>query len=109
MQFNWPALKYGLVLAGMDVLAFPFVKHISLGGLSLGWMIVPTIFYALDPYILLQSMRFEGLAIMNLLWNMMSNILIIFIGVYLFEERITLLKWIGISLSLVSICLLSSV
>ena len=102
MTLNWNALYYGISLAGMDVLAFPFVKLVSLGWNPL-FMILPTLLYALDPYFLLQSLKYENLAIMNLLWNLLSNILITVMGIYLFQEKISRFKTIGVLLGLISI------
>jgi multidrug transporter EmrE-like cation transporter len=102
MSLNWKPLLFGTGLAGMDILAFPFVKLVHLGWNPL-WMIVPTLIYALDPYILLQSLQFENLSIMNLLWNLLSNIFITVIGVLVFKEKISKFKTIGILLGLISI------
>ena len=106
MYLKFDTLAYGLVLAGIDVLAFPFVKYVRMG-LHPMWMIVPVFLYAIDPFILLQSLKIEQIAIMNLVWNLMSNILITCMGVLVFQEAIPLGKWIGILLSMVSILLMT--
>ena len=105
-MFKFETILYGMSLAGMDVLAFPFVKYVSMG-LSPVWMIVPVALYAIDPLILLQSLKIEHLAIMNLVWNLMSNVLITFMGVAIFQEAMPFRKWIGIGLSMVSIMLMT--
>lgn len=101
-MFNHETLIYGLLLAGIDVLAFPFVKYVSMG-LNSVWIIIPVLFYALDPIILLQSLKIEHITIMNLTWNLMSNILITFMGLVMFKEVISTTKWLGVILSFISI------
>lgn len=102
MSLNWNSLMFGAGLAGMDILAFPFVKLVSLGWHPI-WMILPTMIYALDPYILLQSLKYENLSIMNLFWNLLSNIFVTVIGVFVFKEKISKFKTVGIFLGLISI------
>ena len=105
-MFKLGTLFYGICLAGIDVLAFPFVKYVSMG-MNPVWMIVPVVLYAIDPLILLQSLHHENIAIMNLVWNLMSNMLIAFMGVAIFQETIPPLKWIGILFSMISIVLMT--
>jgi len=83
----------------MDVIMQPIAKLVSTKSLSLGWMMIPTLVYALNPWIFLQSLRSEGIAILNLVWNLVSNVFIVIIGIVVFNEQMTQLKWIGIVLS----------
>ena len=103
---RWVVLGYGALLAFMDVLMQPVTKLVSTNALPLVWMGLPTVAYAMNPWIFLQSLRFEGIALMNLVWNLMSNVIITFVGLALFKEQMTTLKWIGIVLSfLAMVCL----
>jgi multidrug transporter EmrE-like cation transporter len=103
---NWSSLGFGLFLALIDVLAFPFVKSVSLGS-NIYWMIVPVLLYAVNPIILLQSLKIENLAIMNLLWNTISTVLITIICICFFKEQISTIKMVGMVLSILSIGLMS--
>ena len=106
MLLNWKSLGFGLALSLMDAVSFPFVKNVSLGMNPL-WMIVPTILYAFSPTILLQSLTSESLVIMNLLWDLCSDILITFICLYFFKETISPTKMLGVLLSFISIFLMT--
>jgi len=99
---RWEVLGYGSLLAFMDVIMQPIAKLVSTKSLSLGWMIVPTLLYALDPWIFLKSLSVEGMAIMNLVWNLVSNVFVTGVGIFLFKEQMTVLKWVGIVLSFIA-------
>jgi len=100
---RWDVVGFGSLLALMDVFMEPIVKLVSTKSLSLGWMVIPTLAYAVDPWIFLKSLSFEGIAIMNLVWNLVSNIFITFVGLAVFKEQITVLKGIGIALGFVAV------
>jgi len=66
-------------------------------------MVIPTLAYAVDPWIFLKSLSVEGITVMNVVWDMVSNIFITFVGLVIFKEQITVLKGIGIALSFVAV------
>ncbi len=94
-------------MALVDVFMLSIVKSVSLNSRLLKWMIVPTIVYAVQPWIFLQSLEYETLIIMNLLWDLISNVLVTLAGLILFKESIGPYKMIGVILSFISITLLS--
>jgi multidrug transporter EmrE-like cation transporter len=47
------------------------------------------------------------MAVTNLIWNLMSNIIVTLQGVFVFGESIKGTRWLGICMSLVSLCLLA--
>jgi multidrug transporter EmrE-like cation transporter len=96
---RWDVIGYGMLLASMDVVMEPIAKLVNQQSLSVSWMIFPTLVYAINPWIFLSSLRVEGIAIMNLVWNLVSNVFITGIGLYIFKEQLTTLKWIGLVLS----------
>jgi len=105
---RWAVLGFGALLAFMDILMEPIAKLVSTNSLSLMWMGIPTLAYAANPWIFLQSLRFEGIAIMNLVWNLASNVIITFVGLVLFKEQMTSLKWIGVALSFAAMLCLTA-
>jgi multidrug transporter EmrE-like cation transporter len=106
-QFKTIPLKYGLLMATIDVFMLSIVKYVSLDKRILRWMIVPTIVYAIQPWIFLQSLQFESLIIMNLLWDVISDVLVTLTGLIFFKESIGPYKLIGVLLSFISITLMS--
>jgi len=94
-------------MAFIDVITFGLLKSIHLKWISSLYLIVPVLFYALQPFIFLRSLNYEGIAIMNVLWNLLSTVFVTIEGKLMFKEIISERKVIGILLSIVSIYLLS--
>jgi multidrug transporter EmrE-like cation transporter len=105
--FNSVPFKFGLAMASVDVFMLSLVKFINKDSRLLRWMIVPTILYAIQPWIFLQSLSFESLTVMNLMWDVISDVLVTAVGLLFFKEKIGIYKIIGVCLSFVSITLLS--
>lgn len=66
------------------------------------------IIYSIQPLIFYKALTIENMGVFNVLWDSISNILVLFFGIYFFSETISLQKWIGIGLSFISIFLLST-
>jgi drug/metabolite transporter (DMT)-like permease len=108
VNINWTPVAYGALMATIDVIMLSIIKAISFNQLRLiKWMILPTLIYALQPWIFLSSLRFESLIVMNLLWDLISNILVTATGFLYFKEKIGPFKTIGVILSFISIIFLS--
>ena len=105
-MFNLDALRHGLSMAALDVTALPIVKYVSLG-LNPMWMIIPMCLYAYAPIVLLKSLKHETLTVMNLLWDVMSDVLVTLVGLFYFGEKISWTKLCGVILSIISIGLLT--
>lgn len=104
---NTGALQYGLGMATIDATAFSIVKYVSLG-LHPMWMIIPMVMYGATPLILLKSLQKETLTVMNALWDVSSNVFVAAIGLFYFNETLSLTKLAGVMLSIISIVLLTS-
>lgn len=108
-HIEWVPLGFGLFMAGIDVFMLGLIKSISLDGARMmRWMVLPTIIYALQPWIFLQSLKFESLVVMNLLWDVISDVLVTLFGFIYFGEKVGPLKRVGVVLSLISIFLLTA-
>jgi len=93
-------------MAALDVTTFPIVKYVSMG-LDPVWMIIPMFLYAFEPLILLKSLTHESLTVMNIMWDLMSVVLVTCMGLFYFNEKISLTKICGVILSIISIGLLT--
>jgi len=101
-------LIYGTLMASIDVFMLGIIKSISTGAIkNIWWMAIPTFVYALQPWIFLQSLRFETMIVMNLLWDLISDILVTGSGLTYFKEKISNKKMAGVLLSLVGMYLMS--
>jgi len=105
---NWRILGYGTSLALIDVIMMPIAKLVHVNKLPMWTMGIATLLYALDPWIFLQSLNVEGMAVMNLVWNLMSNVIVTLFGLVIMGEEVGVMKKVGIALSFVSIYLLSA-
>ena len=104
---RWDVLGYGTLLALVDVIMMPITKGVASKALPMWLMIVPTLVYAADPWLFLQSLKVETMVVMNLVWDLISDILVTFMGLVIMGEKVSGMKSIGIGLSFVSLYFLS--
>lgn len=106
MNFNTRTLGFGLGFGLMDAVALPIVKGVSQGW-DPAWMMVPAILYAGSPFLFLAALRQETLTIMNLVWDLTSDLVVSIIGLFVFKETISPIKFLGICVSLIGLLLMS--
>lgn len=106
---EWIPLSFGVLMALIDVFMLGLIKSISLNVPKyVTWMIAPTIIYALQPWLFLKSLEYESLIVMNLIWDLASDLFVTLLGFFYFGERVGYYKRIGVFLSFVSLILLAS-
>ena len=108
MGFESGPLIYGTYMATVDVFMLGILKAINLGWISKSLIFLPTFIYAMQPWIFLKSLEFESMTVMNLLWDVISDVLVTGTGLYFFKEKLSRTKMLGVGLSLISIMLMSS-
>ena len=108
MGFVSVPLIYGTYMATVDVFMLGILKAINLGWISKSLIFLPTFIYAMQPWIFLKSLEFESMTVMNLLWDVISDVLVTGTGLYFFKEKLSRTKMLGVGLSLISIMLMSS-
>lgn len=104
--FNWRTISYGLGFGALDATALPVVKAVSKGAHP-AWMIVPVLLYGASPFLLLSALRQETLTIMNLVWDLTSDLIVTFIGLIVFGETISPVKGLGVATSFIALTLMS--
>ena len=106
--FNTLPILFGTCMAIVDIFMMSVTKMVSIGSISSSVGIPLAIsLYAMEPLIFLRAMKYEGMVVTNLVWNLMSNIIVTLQGVLVFGETIKGLRWLGISMSLLSLALLA--
>ena len=106
--FDLTALGFGGAMATIDALILSALKAYSLGWIQWrGTLIIAMLVYSFQPLLFLQSLQFNSLTVMNLLWDVMSDVVVTIIGLFYFKEKLTRFKKMGVILSLVSIILLT--
>jgi len=106
MGFETVPLIYGTYMATVDVFMLGILKAINLGWISSSLIFLPTLIYAMQPWIFLKSLEFESMTVMNLLWDVTSDVLVTATGLYFFKEKLSRTKLLGVGLSLISIMLM---
>jgi len=95
-------------MAFIDAFTLSALKAFHLGWIQWrGIIMISMLIYACQPLLFLQSLSHNSLTVMNLLWDVTSDILVTAIGIFYFSEKLTPLKRMGVLLSLVSVILLT--
>ena len=105
-MLNWRTIGFGLAFGTLDSIALPIVKGVRDGWNPL-YMIVPALLYGASPFLFLKALEKETLTIMNLVWDLTSDLVVTFIGLVVFAERLPPLKAIGVLFSFVGLFLMS--
>jgi multidrug transporter EmrE-like cation transporter len=100
-------IAYGTALAFNDVISLGLLKAIHLEWLSSYYFIVPLILYTAQPFLFFNSLSFESMTVMNIIWDLLSDVLVAVSGIYIFKEKISQSKFLGILLAMVSMYLLT--
>jgi multidrug transporter EmrE-like cation transporter len=105
--FNSNALIFGGFMGMIDVFMLGMLKAIHLGWIKSAFMILPTIVYAIQPWVFLSSLNYESMTVMNLLWDVLSDLFVTISGVFFFKEKITRAQTIGIGFAIMAVFLLT--
>ena len=107
MRFNFVPLLFGGLLALIDAVALPILKGVKSENWPRWLLGIPIGLYALNPVIFFSALGSETLTIMNLIWDLMSDVIVTLIGILFFKEVIPTTKRVGIALSFISLILMS--
>jgi multidrug transporter EmrE-like cation transporter len=108
MVFNFTSIYFGLIMSVVDIGMELSTKYYVLGASKNVILIITAcLLYALQPYIFSKALKYEGIGIMNIIWNVISTCVILGFGVLLFKEKMNNYKWAGVVLSIFGLILLS--
>lgn len=106
---NLVPILFGFLMAGIDVISLSILKYFSLGTIKQTFWLIPAVaLYSLQPLIFLKSLSYEGLVVMNLIWDLASDILVTFLGLFWFRERLPSAKLWGVIFAFLSLALLAT-
>jgi len=103
-RFNTLPIVFGVSMALLDIFMMAMAKEVSLKtvpyavGLS-----GATLVYAFQPYLFVKALTFENMTVVNLIWNLSSDIIVTLMGVLYYGESIAGLRWLALCMSLFSI------
>lgn len=107
-MLNWFPLLFAVIMATFDGVVMSGIKAYHTGQLTWKWMMPAAMLaYSLQPLFFLQSLKFESMTVMNLLWDVLSDLMVTGIGLFYFRERLTRLKRWGLFFAFIAIVLLS--
>jgi multidrug transporter EmrE-like cation transporter len=107
MKNGYEPLMYGSYMATIDVFMLSIIKAISQGILSKSTMLLPSAVYAMQPWLFLTSLKYESMTVMNLMWDVLSDIFVTLTGIFYFKEKVSSIKLIGVFLAILSVVLLN--
>ncbi len=93
----------GLVMAIIDSVILPLIKYINEMKIGIKWMVIPTIVYAIQPWLFKYSLNFSSLTIMNLVWDVLSDLLVTMIGLFIMKETLNMYQIVGVCSAFMSI------
>jgi multidrug transporter EmrE-like cation transporter len=104
-MINFMPMVYATVMALMDVVVLAWLKDYTLGVVS--WKFVPLgmFVYGLQPFIFLQSLQYETMTVMNILWDLVSDLVVTATGLLYFKEKVTPIKQFALVLAFIAIVL----
>ena len=70
-------------------------------------MIPAVLLYSITPLIFLMGLKNSNLTVMNLVWDLMSDVLVTFFGLFIFKEKLSFTKMAGVALSFVALALMT--
>lgn len=105
-MINWRTLAFGLTFGLLDSIALPVTKSVH-NGANFLWMLLPMVLYGASPFIFLKALESESLTIMNLVWDLTSDLVVTLIGLIVFAENITPVKMLGVFFSFIALFLMT--
>jgi drug/metabolite transporter (DMT)-like permease len=106
-RFNWYTLGFGALLALIDSISLPILKGVKMNEWPRWLLSIPICLYALDPIIFYTALGTESLTIMNIVWDLMSDVIVTIIGIFFFKEVLPLSKKIGVGMSFIGLFLMT--
>jgi drug/metabolite transporter (DMT)-like permease len=107
-MFNTIPLAFASLMAFIDTIVLSLFKGYS-SGLITWKAVIPfgMALYSLHPFIFLKALKYESMTVMNLLFDVISDISVTIMGLFYFKEEISKMKLVGIFFAFIGIVLLS--
>ena len=83
--------------AGLTILKSHMKYSIIIASIIYGAVVIP---------VLNEALEFEGIGMVNFIWNIFSTLIMFMIGIYMFDEKIENKQLIGVCLSLAGLFLI---
>ena len=105
---NLIGLLVGFILSMSDALGLSIIKDLSIGRFTNNlWMIIPTLIYGLAPLIAYIGIKHYSITIINIIWDMSSDIVITLIALFIFREHLSKVKTVALFMAFIALFLLT--
>jgi drug/metabolite transporter (DMT)-like permease len=95
------------ILSIIGAVALVIIKKINSNILSKYWIVIPIIINILSGFLVLIGLKYSSITVFNLQWNLISNILVTFIGIFYLKEVYSIYEIAGLLLGFISIFILN--
>ena len=103
-KFSFLPIVFGICMATVDIVMMSIAKYSSKGQIAYGIALpLATLIYAFEPYLFFKSLNYESLTVMNLIWDLTSDVLVTILGVFWFGESIKGIRWLAILFAIFSL------
>jgi drug/metabolite transporter (DMT)-like permease len=107
-MLNLIPMSFALLMSSIDAFVLGGLKEYSLGNVSWGIMVpIGMLVYSLQPLLFLKSLEYETMTVMNILWDITSDVIVTSLGLLYFKEKISTIKRVGLLFAFIAIVLLS--
>ena len=105
-HFSFLPIAFGLAMATFDVIMMSLAKLSKTGVIKYATALpLATLIYAVEPYIFFKSLNYESLTVMNLIWDLTSDVIVTLVGIFYFGESIKGLRWLAVLFAIFSLAL----
>jgi len=104
-KVNVSLIIIGIILATNDIISFGLSKIIHVNKLNRWLIIIPSLLYSLQIPIFFYGLNISTMTVLNLAWNLISNVFVTLLGLFYFQEKVTIVKKIGIIFAFLSLFL----
>jgi drug/metabolite transporter (DMT)-like permease len=104
-MFRILPILFAVGMAGIDAIALPIVKYINQGVYPLALILIPMLIYAFQPLLFYLSLNYSTLTSMNIMWDLMSDVIVTLIGLLYLKEKLHLTSKLGLVFAFIAILL----
>jgi multidrug transporter EmrE-like cation transporter len=102
----WSIVIYTALLAGCETISMTALTRYSKSKNILHLLIGMFIYGLIIPFLIIMSVKFEGIGTVNFLWNIITTVAMIVIGYYIFGDKLNHLHLISLLLGISAITVL---
>ena len=105
-NFSFLPIFFGVLMASFDILMMSLGKMSNIKQIPYqSGLTIATLVYAIEPYIFFKSLNYESMTVMNLVWDLTSDVMVTLFGVFYFKESIKGLRWLAVLFAMFSLAL----